>query len=80
MVLRDGKNLPWRIYRSLVVLGHDKGAGENQATDRKGMAVRPLWLSRFQVLGFNFGVPVGSQLRFEVDLVHVISPSGSIPL
>jgi hypothetical protein len=45
------------------------------------MAVPSFRRSRLEALSFNFGVAIGSQLRFEIrDIVHiVISSSETIP-
>jgi hypothetical protein len=59
------------------VLRDDKGASENEPTDREGMPVLSLCWTRRQVLRFDFRVAVGSKVCLEVDLVHVISPSPS---
>ena len=71
----DSEDLPGSIYGSLIVLRDDKGARENEATDRERMPVLSLCRTRLQVLGFYFRVPIGSKLCLELDLIYLISPS-----
>jgi hypothetical protein len=75
--LVDSEDLPGSIYGSLIVLRDDKGARENEATDRERMPVLSLCRTWLQVLGFYFRVPFGSKLCLEFDLIHLISPSPS---
>ena len=77
MLLVDGEDLSGPVCRPLIVLGDNEGASENEATDRERMPVLSLCLTRLQVLGFYFSVPVSSKLCLEVDLIHLISPSPS---
>src|ERR1700682_1015832 len=64
-----------RDKSSLIVLGDDESASENEAPDRERMPVLSLCRPRLQVLGFYFRVPVSSKLCLEVDLIHLNSPS-----
>ena len=73
----DSEDLPGSIYGSLIVLRDDKGARENEATDRERMPVLSLCRTWLQVLGFYFRVPIGSKLCLELDLIPLIFPSPS---
>ena len=75
----DGEDLPGSVYGSLIVLRDDKGASENEPTDRERMPVLSLCRTRQQVLGFYFRVPVSSKLCLEVDLIHLIFHLPSAP-
>jgi hypothetical protein len=72
MFMVDREDLSGPVYGSLIVLRDDKGARENEPTDRERMPVLSLCRTRQQVLRFDFRVPVSSKLCLELDLIHVI--------
>jgi hypothetical protein len=74
MSVGDRKDLSRPVHASLTVLGHDESAGENKAPDCEGVPMLPFCGSWLEALSFNFGVAVGSKLRLEFDLIHVIFP------
>jgi hypothetical protein len=46
MFMVDSEDLSGTVYRPLIVLGDDEGAGENEAPDRERMPVLPLCRTR----------------------------------
>jgi hypothetical protein len=72
MFMVDREDLSGPVYGSLIVLRDDKGASENEPTDRKRMPMLSLCRTRQQVLRFDFRVPVSSKLCLELDLIHLI--------
>jgi hypothetical protein len=66
----DGKDLPGPVSLRIAILRDEKFARQDQPADREKMPVPSFARTRSQRLQFDFLLPVGLELRFEIVLVH----------